>query len=134
MEAEVGVMREGAGVAVMDLGEGVLAVTLSVHPSQVWVGAAFVRNLAGRMDLRTEGSLITGITVNLGALIATVVLGVLIATTASFSEIISSSDLISRHSGFQDGGTKDIRTTMAITPTVMPTMAMHRMLFKSKAT
>jgi len=45
MEAEVGVMGEG---------EGVLAVTVSVHPSQVLAGAACVRDLVGRVDLRTE--------------------------------------------------------------------------------
>ena len=116
-------------LAVMELGEGVLAVTVSVQPSQVSAGAACVRDLVGRVDLRTEGFLIAGIAV---ALITALALGVLIATTVSFSDIISLSDLISRHSGFRDGGTGDIRTTMGITHTVMPTtammppMAMHR--------
>jgi hypothetical protein len=94
----VGVVGDGAGVAVMDLGEGVLAVTLCVHPSQVSEGAAFVPDLLGRADLRTEVFLITGIAV---ALIGAIALAALIATTVSFSAVISSSDLISRHSGFQ---------------------------------
>ena len=114
-------MGEGAGVAVTDLGEGVLAVTVSVHRSEVLAGAACVRDLVGRVDLRTEGFLIAGIAV---ALITALALGVLTATTVSFSDIISSADLISRHSGFQDGGAEDTRTTMAITHTVMPTTAM----------
>src|ERR1700756_4320344 len=99
MEAEGVVMGEGAGVAVtdleeevlavMDLGEGVLAVTLSVHPSQVSEGAAFVPDLLERADLRSEVFLITGIAV---ALIGAIALAVLIATTVSFSAVISSPD------------------------------------------
>ena len=111
-------------LAVMELGEGVLAVTVSVQPSQVSAGAACVRDLAGRVDLRTDGFLIAGIAVASVALITALALGVLIAATVSFSGIISLSDLISRHSGFRDGGTGDIRMTMGITHTVMPTTAM----------
>src|ERR1700747_3519506 len=130
--AEVAVRGGGGGVAVTHLGEGVLAVTVSVHPSQVLADAACVRDLVGRADLRTEVFLIAGIAVASVALITALALGVLIATTVSFSDIISLWDLISRPSGFRDGGTGDIRTTMGITHTVMPTtammppMAMHR--------
>jgi Putative peptidoglycan binding domain len=65
MEAEVGVMGEGEGVAVtvfgeevlavMDLEEGVLAVTVSVHPSQVLAGAAWVRGLSGTRGFADRG-------------------------------------------------------------------------------
>jgi hypothetical protein len=89
---------------------------------------------SGTRGFADRDFLIAGIAVALIALIMAFASGVLIATTVSFSDIISSSDLISRHSGFQDGGAGDIRTTMAITLMVMPTaammspVAMHRRL------
>jgi hypothetical protein len=79
---------------------------------------------SGTRGFRDRFFLIAGIAVASVALITALALGVLIATTVSFSDIISSADLISRHSGFQDGGAGDIRTTMGITHTVMPTTAM----------
>jgi len=117
---------------VTDSEEEVLVVMDLADLSHVSEGGASVQASEGRVDLRTEVFLIAGIAVASVALITALALGVLIATTVSFSDIISLSDLISRHSGFRDGGTGDIRTTMGITHTVMPTtammppMAMHR--------
>jgi hypothetical protein len=70
---------------------------------------------SGTRGFADRDFLIAGIAVALIALIMAFASGVLIETTVSFSDVISSSDLISRHSGFQDGGAGDIRTTMAIT-------------------
>jgi hypothetical protein len=52
MEAEVGLMGEGAGVAVTDLGKEVLAVTLCVHPSE---GAAFRAGFIGARGFTDRG-------------------------------------------------------------------------------
>jgi hypothetical protein len=124
MEAEVGVMdlEEGGG------GHGFRSSFTGLSGRGLRPGFSGTRGFADR------DFLIAGIAVALIALIMAFASGVLIATTVSFSDIISSSDLISRHSGFQDGGAGDIRTTMAITLMVMPTtammspMAMHRRL------
>ena len=109
---------------VTDSEEEVLVVMELADLSHVSEGGASVQASEGRVDLRTEVFLIAGIAVASVALITALALGVLIAATVSFSGIISLSDLISRHSGFRDGGTGDIRMTMGITHTVMPTTAM----------
>jgi hypothetical protein len=44
----------GGGLGGHGSGRGGVAVTVSVHPSQVSAGAACVRDLVGRVDLRTE--------------------------------------------------------------------------------
>ena len=48
----------GGGVGVTDLAAPVLVVMVWAHPGQVSAGAALVRDLAGRVDLRVDNKLL----------------------------------------------------------------------------